>query len=82
MASIRKRRGTRQNRWTVDYRDAGGRRRRLTAKSQAEAEEIFADKIQESRRPGAFSADTSTRRLSRNSEVVNAPGNFAFSVSR
>ena len=55
MASIRKRRGT--NRWTVDYLDAGGRRHRLTAKSQAEAEEIFADKIRESRQPGAFSAD-------------------------
>jgi integrase len=57
MASIRKRRGTRKTRWTIDYRDAGGRRHRLTATSQAEAEDLLADKIRESRQPRAFSAD-------------------------
>ena len=57
MANIRKRRGPRHTRWTVDYRDAGGRRRRLTATSRAEAEDLLADKIRESRQPGAFSAD-------------------------
>ena len=57
MASIRKHRGTRKTRWTVDYRDAGGRRHRLTATSQAEAEDLLADKIRESRQPGAFSSD-------------------------
>ena len=57
MASIRKRRGTRKTRWTIDYRDAGGRRHRLTATSQAEAEDLLADKIRESRQPGTYSAD-------------------------
>ena len=56
MASIRRRRG-RQDVWLVDYRDAGGQRHRLTAASRAEAEDLLADKIRESRQPGAFSAD-------------------------
>ena len=57
MASIRRRRREGQDVWLVDYRDAGGRRHRLTATTRAEAEDLLADKIRESRQPGAFSAD-------------------------
>ena len=57
MASIRRRRREGQDVWTVDYRDAGGRRHRLTAATRTEAEDLLADKIRESRQPGAFSAD-------------------------
>jgi len=57
MASIRRRRRGRQDVWIVDYRDAGGRRHRLTATSRAEADDLLAEKIRESRQPGAFSAD-------------------------
>jgi len=57
MASIRRRRRKGQDVWMVDYRDTGGRRRRLTATTRAEAEDLLADKIRESRQPGAFSAD-------------------------
>jgi integrase len=35
--------------WTVDYRDASGVRRRLTAKSREEAENLLAEKFKESR---------------------------------
>jgi integrase len=57
MASIRRRRRERRDVWVVDYRDAGGQRRRLTAASRAQAEDLLAEKIQESRQPAAFSAD-------------------------
>jgi len=57
MASIRRRRREGQDVWIVDYRDAGGRRHRLTASTRAEAEDLLAEKIRESRQPGAFSAD-------------------------
>ena len=41
----------------MDYRDAAGVRHRITASSKQEAEDLLAEKIRESRQPGAFSAD-------------------------
>ena len=40
MASIRRRKRAKQDVWHVDYRDSAGVRRRLTAATKAEAEEM------------------------------------------
>src|SRR5262245_49776732 len=45
MANIWKRK---DRRWTVDYRDAWGQRRRLSASSREEAEQLLANKVRES----------------------------------
>jgi integrase len=47
MARIWKRRD--RDTWTVDFRDAGGIRRRLTVDSRAQAEALLADKVKESK---------------------------------
>jgi integrase len=48
MAKIWKRRD--RDTWIADYRDAGGVRRRLTAKSRQEADDLLAEKISEARK--------------------------------
>jgi hypothetical protein len=50
MAPIWRRKRKKQDRWIVDYRDASGIRRRLTASTRREAEDLLAQKIQETRR--------------------------------
>ncbi len=47
MAAIWKRKD--RDTWVVDYRDAAGRRRRLTVHSRKEAEDSLSEKIKESR---------------------------------
>jgi integrase len=49
VASIRKRKRATRDVWLVDYRDARGMRHRLTAPSKETAEELFAEKVKESR---------------------------------
>ena len=56
MAPIWRRKRKKQDRWIVDYRDASGIRRRLTASTRREAEDLLAQKIQETRR-GFTSSD-------------------------
>ncbi len=57
MASIRRRKRAKQDVWHVDYRDATGVRRRLTAVTKAEAEDLLAEKIRERQIPGPPSSD-------------------------
>ena len=51
MSSIRHRKRVKRDVWLVDYRDASGARRRLTAKSKEAAELLLADKIKEAHSP-------------------------------
>src|SRR5258707_13950994 len=50
MAPIWRRKRKKRDTWIADYRDAGGMRRRLTASTRREAEDLLAEKIQETRR--------------------------------
>jgi integrase len=47
MASIRKRRRAKRDVWLVDFNDARGRRRRLTASTKEEAQLLLAEKLRE-----------------------------------
>lgn len=70
MASIRKRKRAKQDVWIVDYEDVAHVRHRVTCRTRQEAEDVLAEKIQESRQaplPGADEhvtlADYATRWL-------------------
>jgi integrase len=57
MASIRRRKRAKRDVYLVDYFDGAGVRRRLTAATRREAEDLLADKIKESREGAAPSPD-------------------------
>ena len=57
MASIKRRRRVRRDVWVVNYRDAGGRRHRVTAPTKEAAEQLLAEKIRERQHPGLLSPD-------------------------
>ncbi|WP_447979040.1 tyrosine-type recombinase/integrase [Candidatus Nitrospira bockiana] len=54
MATIWKRKD--RDVWVVDYRDATGKRIRLTASTRQDAETLMADKIKEAKEPGLLNA--------------------------
>ncbi len=60
MAPIWRRKRKRKAAWIADYRDASGVRRRLTASTRQAAEDLLAEKIQETRRGFTRSAVTLT----------------------
>ncbi len=57
MASIRRRRRAKRDVWCVDYRDATGARRRVTAQTREVAEDLLAEKIRESRQATPAATD-------------------------
>ena len=57
MASIRRRRRARTDVWLVDYRDAAGRRHRLTAPTKEGAENLLAERIRDRQHPALLSPD-------------------------